>query len=341
MSRYRGRHRKPSHAGRNLAAVTASGAFAIPLVATGTAPDASAAPDSVWDRLAGCESSGNWAANTGNGFFGGLQFVPSTWKAFGGTRYASSAHLASRAEQIDIAENVLAGQGWGAWPACSSELGLRGNAAEPGKRATPTRAAPTPKAQKRNAPQAAPNRKAKATPQGKATRLAGRAADGSGRYVCDTARLHFEACDPGNLGQTVAYPLYDGRAPARRAQSAPTANPVSAGSSRIADAALRYRGVPYLWGGETRTGMDCSGLVWTVLRELGHNPPRTALAQSRWATPITAAQARPGDLVFHYSPVSHVGIYLGGGRMVDASRPGTVVSVHAVYTNPRYGRVPS
>ncbi|MFC5995891.1 transglycosylase family protein [Pseudonocardia hispaniensis] len=97
----------------------ASALAAAPLAITGTA---NAAPASVWDRLAQCESSGNWAINTGNGFSGGLQFTPSTWRAFGGT---GLAHNASREQQIAVAERVLAVQGWGAWPACSSKLGLR------------------------------------------------------------------------------------------------------------------------------------------------------------------------------------------------------------------------
>jgi LysM repeat protein len=77
---------------------------------------------SVWDRLAQCESGGNWGINTGNGYSGGLQFSAGTWRANGGT---GSAHNASRAEQIRVAERVRASQGWGAWPACSAKLGLR------------------------------------------------------------------------------------------------------------------------------------------------------------------------------------------------------------------------
>lgn len=95
-------------------------------VARGTKPAAPAvAGGSVWDALAMCESTGNWAINTGNGFFGGLQFTPSTWLGFGGGAYAPSAHLATREEQIAIAEKVLVVQGWGAWPACTAKLGLR------------------------------------------------------------------------------------------------------------------------------------------------------------------------------------------------------------------------
>lgn len=79
----------------------------------------------VWDSIAQCESTGNWSINNGNGFSGGLQFTPSTWAAFGGNQYAAGAHMASREQQIAVAEKVQAAQGWGAWPACTSKLGLR------------------------------------------------------------------------------------------------------------------------------------------------------------------------------------------------------------------------
>ena len=81
-----------------------------------------AAGNSVWDRLAQCESGGNWSINTGNGYYGGLQFLPSTWRAHGGT---GMPHQASREEQIRVAKRVLQTQGWSAWPVCSRKLGLR------------------------------------------------------------------------------------------------------------------------------------------------------------------------------------------------------------------------
>jgi uncharacterized protein YabE (DUF348 family) len=77
--------------------------------------------DSVWDRLAECESGGNWSINTGNGYYGGLQFSLSTWRAYGGT---GMPHEASREEQIAVAKRVQADQGWGAWPACTAKLGI-------------------------------------------------------------------------------------------------------------------------------------------------------------------------------------------------------------------------
>jgi hypothetical protein len=73
-----------------------------------------------WSAIAACESGGNWAASTGNGFYGGLQFTEQTWLANGGGRYASSANLATPAQQIAVAQNVLASQGIGAWPVCGA-----------------------------------------------------------------------------------------------------------------------------------------------------------------------------------------------------------------------------
>ncbi|MFW0795607.1 transglycosylase family protein [Gordonia sp. CPCC 205515] len=83
------------------------------------------AAGSVWDSLAQCESTGNWAINTGNGFYGGIQFDQNTWDRWGGQEFAPRADLATREEQIAIASKTQAAQGWGAWPSCSSSLGLR------------------------------------------------------------------------------------------------------------------------------------------------------------------------------------------------------------------------
>ncbi|WP_280402048.1 transglycosylase family protein [Nocardia carnea] len=118
-----GRHRKPTNTGRTVAKVAVTGAM-ISGAGAALAGNASAAPDSDWDRLAQCEAGGNWAINTGNGYHGGLQFSQSTWQAHGGGEYAPTANQASREQQIAVAEKVLASQGWGAWPSCSSSLGL-------------------------------------------------------------------------------------------------------------------------------------------------------------------------------------------------------------------------
>ena len=99
-------------------------AAALAAAGVATAGEAHAASVGTWDRVAACESGGNWAINTGNGFHGGLQFTHSTWIAYGGGAYASDANLASKSAQITIAEKVLASQGPGAWPVCSVRAGL-------------------------------------------------------------------------------------------------------------------------------------------------------------------------------------------------------------------------
>ncbi|MBF4616109.1 transglycosylase family protein [Curtobacterium sp. VKM Ac-1376] len=121
------------------------------IAATGVglaATPANAASGSTWDQLAQCESGGNWAINTGNGYYGGLQFNLGTWQANGG---AGNPAAASREAQIAVAERVLASQGWGAWPACSAQLGLSGTSG-----AAPAAAAPAPAPAPAPAEQAAP-----------------------------------------------------------------------------------------------------------------------------------------------------------------------------------------
>lgn len=128
----RGRHRrhKPSSVTRVTLRVTAGGAgIAIPLAAVQIAH---AAPQSTWEKVAACESSGKWDINSGNGYFGGLQFTQSTWQAYGGTAYAARADLAGKDQQIAVAEKVLKGQGPGAWPNCGPRAGLSRADAEPG-----------------------------------------------------------------------------------------------------------------------------------------------------------------------------------------------------------------
>jgi hypothetical protein len=80
---------------------------------------------SRWDQLSQCESGGNWSINTGNGFTGGVQFLQSTWLAMGGGEFAPDAYLASKAEQIVVAERLVKVSGWGAWPGCTSKFGWR------------------------------------------------------------------------------------------------------------------------------------------------------------------------------------------------------------------------
>lgn len=116
-----GRHRKPTTSSVGIARLAVTGAV-IGGGSLGLAAQAHAATDAEWDAVARCESSGNWAINTGNGYHGGLQFAPGTWSGHGGGEFAPVANLASREEQIAIAEKVLATQGKGAWPVCGRGL---------------------------------------------------------------------------------------------------------------------------------------------------------------------------------------------------------------------------
>ncbi|TWP38860.1 transglycosylase family protein [Leekyejoonella antrihumi] len=125
--RYTPRHAiaKPSSfAGRRTAGVALVSAATVGAGLASAGAAHAATPYNVWDRVAACESGGNWAISTGNGFYGGLQFTTSTWNGFGGGKYASSAQYASRDQQISIAQNVLRVQGPGAWPVCSKRAGL-------------------------------------------------------------------------------------------------------------------------------------------------------------------------------------------------------------------------
>jgi len=116
-----GRHRKPTTSSVSVAKIAFTGA----VIGGGSlvlAGQAGAATDGEWDTVASCESGGNWAINTGNGYHGGLQFSPSTWSGHGGGEFAPSAYLATKEEQIAVAERVLASQGKGAWPTCGRGL---------------------------------------------------------------------------------------------------------------------------------------------------------------------------------------------------------------------------
>ena len=112
------RFRTPTRALRR-GAVVLTGAAGLTL---GGLSGSAQAAEHNWDGVAQCESSGNWSINTGNGYYGGLQFSQSTWEAYGGLAYASRADLASKDAQIAVAERTLDGQGIGAWPTCGRYL---------------------------------------------------------------------------------------------------------------------------------------------------------------------------------------------------------------------------
>jgi murein DD-endopeptidase MepM/ murein hydrolase activator NlpD len=141
-----------------VAATAAGGAgLALPLLVA-AAPSAAGATPAAWNKVAQCESGQRWNLNTGNGFYGGLQFAAATWKAYGGERYAPRADEATKAEQIAVAERVLASQGPTAWPICSQGAGLTRSAAvdagahksAPKKKSTAHKSAPRKSAKSAN-----------------------------------------------------------------------------------------------------------------------------------------------------------------------------------------------
>ncbi|MFJ1787920.1 transglycosylase family protein [Streptomyces anulatus] len=130
MGSANGRHRRPRQAPAIIVAAGVTGsAIAIPLLGAG---GAQAAEATTWDRVAECESGGMWSADLGNGYYGGLQFSQETWSAYGGTAFAPRADLASRSQQISVAEKVLDDQGPKAWPSCAVISGLAVDGSLPG-----------------------------------------------------------------------------------------------------------------------------------------------------------------------------------------------------------------
>ncbi|MET9619814.1 transglycosylase family protein [Streptomyces sp. NPDC006464] len=124
-----GRHRRPRQAPAIIVAAGVTGsALALPLLGAGSA---SAADAATWDRVAECESGGLWSADFGNGLYGGLQFTQETWETYGGTAYASRADLASRSQQIAVAEKALAAQGTQIWATCAPIAKLTNDGAAP------------------------------------------------------------------------------------------------------------------------------------------------------------------------------------------------------------------
>ncbi|MEU3451635.1 transglycosylase family protein [Streptomyces thermolilacinus] len=139
-----GRHRRPRQAPALVVAAGVTGsAIALPLLGAGTA---SAADAATWDRVAECETGGMWSADLGNGYYGGLQLSQETWQAYGGTAYAPRADLASRSEQIAVAEKVYAAQGSAAWETCAPIANLGGAGDDSAPAGTAPDATPVPTA---------------------------------------------------------------------------------------------------------------------------------------------------------------------------------------------------
>ncbi len=306
----------------------------------------------VWDRLAECESSGDWDINTGNGYYGGVQFSNSTWRAFGGLEYAPRADLATKAEQIIVATRTQKAQGWNAWPTCTRKLGISGTPPNVGTATQSVPAAPnTPRTQspspkpRDNSTNVASN--GRTNP--KCIELKSRGVTTSQLDALAKANPSWQL-DGNNNGIPcdVTFPRDTTTTPVEQTAEATSVIENTSSNSRgsnLVSTARGWIGTPYRWGGNTRSGVDCSGLVKNVLEANGiNNVPRTSAAQALWVDRISKSQLAPGDLVFGVTGgrVTHVGIYIGNGQQIDAAKPGTKVAVHKLYSSQTiFGRVPN
>ncbi|MFB7669099.1 transglycosylase family protein [Kitasatospora sp. NPDC056138] len=329
-----------------------------------TAVGASAATVATWDKVAQCESSGNWSINTGNGFYGGLQFTSSTWAAFGGTQYAPQANQATKDQQIAVAEKVLASQGPGAWPVCSVKAGLtKGgtpaqvdtSAAAPA--AAPKPATPAPAAKPAAKPAAQAPAAAPTADSAQYTVVEGdwlstiaqkNSVEGGWQKLYDLNKSLLtsgpDVIYPGQqlaLGGTApaapapAAPKPAAPAPAAK-PAAPAATPAATGSKAAAiNFALSKVGQAYVYGGSSDGGWDCSGLTQAAFRQAGISLPRVAADQADVASRVSLDSLQPGDLLFwsnngSNSGVYHVAIYIGDGKYVEAANPKAGVKIETI-----------
>ena len=197
---------------RTAAALAIGGAVA----ATMSMPAANAVDGATWDALAQCESGGNWSINTGNGFYGGLQFTQQSWNGVG---MSGSPVTASRAQQIEAGERLLAIQGWGAWPACSAKLGLYGKTG-----AAPTYTEPTTVAAQSQTQQTYTAPAAQAAPAAPAAQ----AAPAAPAAQAAPAAVEAPAAPVAPAAPAVEAPAAPAAAPAVEAPAAPVAAPKAA-----------------------------------------------------------------------------------------------------------------
>jgi cell wall-associated NlpC family hydrolase len=328
-----GKHRRYIPRRRRGAVTVTSATLAAGGLLAGTA---SAAPDVNWDAVAACESGGNWATNTGNGFYGGLQYTLNTWYANGGVGNPANA---TREQQITVAKRVVATQGIGAWPVCGR------HASDSAPTAPARHAAPSPP--KHAAPPApvdpvGPTSDYVVASGDTLTQIAtAHAVPGGWQQIYDSNRGTIADPDVIVVGQHLKLPAGTaalGPAPAKTPTpaAAPAVAPAAfttalALASRAVNAALAQQGTPYVYGGNAPGGFDCSGLVQWIYKQVGITLPRTAAAQATVGHPVNLSQLQSGDLLFFYRPVGHVVVYVGNGKIAEASQPGTPVHVRQMY----------
>ncbi len=314
-----------------------------------TAGSASAATVSTWDKVAQCEATGDWSINTGNGFYGGLQFTSSTWAEFGGKQYAAQANQASKGQQIAVAEKVLASQGPGAWPVCSVKAGLTKGGSAPqvdtsastdssAKASTPKAAAPAPKAAEQQTTTTTTAAKSYTVVAGDwlSTIAQNQNVEGGWEKLYELNKsVLSEGPDMIYPGQqlalggttTVVTSAPKSTAPAPTSSSAGTGTrttksskaasgstattAVAATGSKAAaiNFAMSKLGQAYVYGGSSNGGWDCSGLTQAAFRQAGISLPRIANDQADAATRVSLDNLQAGDLLFWSNNGSNSGVY--------------------------------
>lgn len=294
--------------------VVAAGLIGVGVASAGVvaaAPAEAAGKGHDWSKVAQCESGGDWSINTGGKYYGGLQFDAESWKAAGGEQYAPRADLATPEQQQATAEVLLAQQGVGSWPTCGRYL----------KDGASSSASPSSSSSSHSPARASPS--AESPPVEQSTSSPGDPSTGNrGRVIAP-----WRATQPA--GSTKPAPEQT-PTPSASPESAPPSQPAGGGAAAAA-AALAQVGTPYRWAGAEPGGFDCSGLAMYAWDKAGVKLPHSSRKQSEQGTPVSSPDAlQPGDLVFYYSPVSHVAIYVGNGQVVHAPTFGDVVKVVAL-----------
>lgn len=326
-----GRHRKPTTSSVTVVKVAFTG---VVLGCSGLAQpcQASAASDGEWDQVARCESGGDWAINTGNGYQGGLQFTPGTWSANGGGQYRPAAYLATREQQIAVAERVLARQGRGAWPVCGGALSDATPRNVPSAGPTPADApldtsalndvpppvdAPPPPAE---APLAVPepgDRDFATAPENQPPTRAQ-----------DAAPLSPALVDPGSPPELL--PPAPGPDPVAAVANTSVPGPVDDAASQAQLMTLIHQvlGTPYVLGGDSPAGTDCSGLASWVSNVATGRPAfgdrfDTSNEESALSARGFQYGTAPGALVIGWNNL-HTAVTLADGTRVASGEAGGV-----------------
>jgi resuscitation-promoting factor RpfA len=321
-----GRHRKPTTSKVTVAKVVFTGAV---LGGSGLSPagQASGASDGEWDQVARCESGGDWAINTGNGYQGGLQFAPGTWSANGGGQYAPAAYLATQEQQIAVAERVLARQGRGAWPVCGGPLSGATPRNVPSGAPTPADA-PLDNPEPNDVPPPldaapAPADAPIAVPEPDDADFAPAADNQPQTPAQDAAPLSPALADP-------ALPPAPGPDPLAAAANAPAPGPVddAAGQTELMTLIHRVSGTPYIWGGDSPAGTDCSGLASWVSNVASGRPAfgdrfDTSSEESALLARGFQYGTVPGALVIGWND-HHTAVTLADGTAVSSGEAGGV-----------------